>query len=83
VQLLWLHWMFYQPIQSAAMLPAEPPRMALALAQAPLLSSGVPLPCIWEAFGVGVPVVWVLWSLMTGEQLLWKLQMGLLEDVLL
>ncbi len=52
------------------MMPAEPPRMALTLAQAPLPSSGVSLPCIREAFGVGVLVVWVLWSLMTGEQLL-------------
>ena len=74
--------MFYQLIQPAAV-PADPPGMALALAQAPLPSSGVPLPCIWEAFGVGVPVVWVLWSLMTGEQLLRKLQMAVLETVLL
>ena len=52
--------MFYQLIQPAAV-PAELPGMALTLAQIPLPSVGAPLLCVWEAFGVGVPVVWVLW----------------------
>lgn len=75
--------MFYQLIRPAAAVPAEPPGMALTLAQVPLSSSGVPLPYVWEASGVVMPVAWVLWSLMTGEQRLRKLQMGLLEPVLL
>ncbi len=52
------------------MMPAESPGMALTLPQVPLPSAGAPLPRVWKAPGMGMPVVWVLWSLMTAEQLL-------------